>query len=230
MCIITLSVLGGALGTALGVGAAVAADVGLAAGIAGGVVSTVAGIQEAQNRAAQAEYMADVEKKNSILAARQAEQVGLQGDQERQQLRTRMLLASGQARSHYAASGVVLGAGTEADYEADIMDAYDLDSRNLNYDIAQRQWKLRVEAGNASDQAALYKAQANAYQASVGTSLLSGMFNTVGSGLSGAASGLMVGERLGGFSLGGGGTKAAASSGMGVKLSPYLPHTWGNAR
>lgn len=193
MCILSIS-LGAGLTTALAVGLGVAAT---AAAVTGGVVGTVASVQQAKQQQAQAEYMAEVQEKNAKLASRQAEQVGLQGDQERQQLRTKMLLASGQARSSYAANGVVLGAGSAADYEADIADAYDLDSRNLDYDIAMRQWKLRVEAGNASDQGALYKAQANAYQSSVGTSLLSGMFNTTANTIGAIDTGIGIGQKLG---------------------------------
>lgn len=228
MCIIStiLGIAGASLATTLAVGLA---EVGATAGIIGGVVSTVAGVQEAQNRAQQAQMMADVQEKNSVLAARQAEQVGMQGDQERQQLRTKMLLASGQARSSYAANGVVLGQGTPSDYEADIADAYDLDSRNLDYDIAMRQWKLRVEAGNASDQASLYRAQASAYQASAGTSLLSGAFSTLGSGLSGASSILSLSGKLG-FDGGGGTGTSAASSSEKAWVSPYISGTWGRAR
>lgn len=199
MCIISLSVgLGASLG--IGLGTALALDLGLAAAgaaIAGGVVSTVAGVQEAQQRQAQAEYMAEVQDKNAKLAARQAEQVGMQADNERQQLRNRMLLASGQARSSYAAQGVVLGQGSAADYEADIADAYDMDSRNLDYDIAMRQWKLRVESGNATDQGALYRAQASAYQQSQTTSLLSGMFNTGASALKSGSDLMEIGNRGG---------------------------------
>lgn len=193
MCILSIS-LGTTLGTVLAITAGVAAT---AAAVTGGVVSTVAGVQEAQNRQAQAEYMAEVEAKNAKLAARQAEQIGMQADNERQELRNKMLLASGQARSSYAAQGVVLGAGSAADYEADIADAYDMDSRNLDYDVAMRQWKLRVEAGNATDQGSLYKAQASAYQSSVGTSLLSGMFGTVGNTVSAVDAGLGIGNKLG---------------------------------
>jgi hypothetical protein len=197
MCILSTT-LGLSLGLGLGTTLALAlSEVAVVGGVVGGVVSTVAGVQQAQQQQAQAEYMASVEEKNAKLAARQAEQIGLQGDQERQQLRTKMLLASGQARSSYAANGVVLGRGSAADYEADIADAYDLDSKNLDYDIAMRQWKLRVEAGNATDQASLYKAQASAYQQSQTTSLLSGMFNTVGGAAKGIGSYAELGEKRG---------------------------------
>jgi hypothetical protein len=192
MCILS-TVLGTTLGTVLGVTLA-AATIGTA--VAGGVVATVAGVQEAKNRQAEAEYMAEVQEKNAKLAARQAEQVGMQADNERQQLRNRMLLASGQARSSYAANGVVLGAGSAADYEADIADAYDMDSRNLEYDVAMRQWKLKVEAGNATDQASLYRAQASAYQSSQTTSLLSGMFNTGANTLNATNTFLSLREKL----------------------------------
>ena len=163
---------------------------------AGGVVSIISGIQQADQAADAAEYQADIANQNRKLALRQAEQTDIQGNQERTQLRLQMLDAKGEARNAYAASGVVLGSGSSADYEADIADAYDLDSRNLEYDIASRKWKLQVEAANYANQASLYNAQAAGYKSSKTTSLLGGIFNTTSSVLSSAASGFLAGNKI----------------------------------
>ena len=182
------SVSWGALGLgALAVGGAVA----------GGVTSIVSGVQNVKMQEAQAEYMAEMEAENAKAVARQAEALDLQGNQERAQLHGKMLQTKGEARASYAAGGVVLGAGSSADYEADIADTYDLDSRNLNYDIASRKWKLQVQANNAANQSALYKAQAGGYRSQQATSILSGTFNTVGNTANALGGAISVSDRLG---------------------------------
>ena len=206
MCLITglITLLGGgaALGSAMGMSAAAAgttlaiAEAAAAAATAGGIASTAGGVQQARNQAAMAQAQADIEEENARLANRQAEQLDLQANQERDKLRLRMLSQQGEARGQYAAGGVVLGAGTPSDYEADIMDAYDMDRRNLDYDVASKKWKLQVQAANSTDQASLYRAQASGYNSGASTSLLSGAFSTIGQGMSAFGGGLNLGRKL----------------------------------
>ena len=196
-----------AVGSALGASAAAAGTVGalatigvdlaIGAAVAGGVVSTVGNIQQAKAQQAQAEYQAELEKENAKIALRQGENIDLQANQERTQLRQRALLQRGDARTAYASSGVVLGSGSSADYEADIADAYDLDSRNLNYDVASKKWKLQVSAADSMSQASLYDAQASAYGQQAKTSLLSGTFGTIGDAIQTGASAYGVASKIG---------------------------------
>jgi hypothetical protein len=178
MCVIsTISAIAGAsISTALSIAATEAA-------VVGGILGTVGAVQQAEAQKAAAEYQAEVERENAKLASRQAEAEGLQGNQELNQLRQKMLATQSAGRAEYASSGVVLGAGVAADYEADIADAYDLDKRNLEYDIATRQYRLRVEAANSEGQSGIYGAQAKRYGQKAGMSLLSGSFDTVSSGV-----------------------------------------------
>lgn len=169
----------------------------LGGALAGGVMSTVSGIQNAQMQEEQANYMAAVEEQNRKLALRQAEAIDVQGNQERTSLRNSMLQTKGEARNAYAAGGVVLGSGSSADYEADIADAYDLDSRNLEYDIASRKWKLQVEAANSASQASLYRAQASGYRSSRTTSLLGGLLGTAGNSASALGGAINTSSKLG---------------------------------
>lgn len=177
MCIISGLVAGGVI-SGIATAAAIAADVGIVAATVGGALSAVQGYQQAEAAQAQAEYMAQQERENAKLLRQQGEQVKLQGDQEKAQLRLKMLNQKASANTGYAASGVVLGSGSSADYMADIMDAYDLDRRNLNYDIESRKWKSESAAVNAENQAAWYDAQAESYGTAKRTSLFTGMFAT----------------------------------------------------
>lgn len=146
--------------------------------LAGGTVGTVSGVQNAEMQKAQAEYQADVEAENAKIAARHAEAIKLQGNQEKLATFNEMMQTQGTGRAQYAAGGVVLGAGTPNDYEADIADAYDLDMRNLDYDIASRSWQSKAQSVSASNQASIFRAQAQAFQQQKTSSLLSGITGT----------------------------------------------------
>lgn len=212
MCVITgiaalvgalvpsLTVAGAVSSTAAAVGGTlglVGAEVGLAAGIAG----TVTGIQQGEQQRAQSEFMAQQERQNALLAEQQAQDIEEQGNLEFQNLQKKMLATRSTGRTAYASNNVILGSGTVLDYEADIADAYDLDRRNLDYDIKSKSWQKRVEAVNYRNQAAMYDAQADAYKAQRVPSLLTGMFNTVSGSMSGATAGAKLdkNDKLGGF-------------------------------
>lgn len=199
MCLI--SAIAG-LGTAWAITEAVV--VGAVGAAVGGIVSTVGAVQQAKTAQAQAQYQADMAKENARIASRQAENIDLQANQERNQLRLRMLAQKGDARTGYASQGVVLGSGSSADYEADIADAYDLDTKNLEYDIANRKWQMKVQAANYENQSAMYSSQADAYGRQAGTSLLSGAFGTIGSTLGAAVSTGMTASRITKTSFGSG--------------------------
>ena len=196
-----------AVGSALGATAASASLVGaiaigvgeiaIAGAVAGGTLATVSAVQQAEAAQEQAGFQASIERENAKLAALEAENINLQANQDRQQLRLKMLASKGEARASYAAGGVVLGSGSAADYEADIADAYDLDKRNLNYDVAQKQWQAKVQSINASNQASLYAAQAHGFGQQKATAALSGVFNTVTDTVQAGVGALNFGAGLG---------------------------------
>lgn len=188
---LTTAATAASVASVAGTVASVAAVVeGVALVTVGGVMGTVGAVQQAEQDRQMAEFQADQAAENSRLANREAEAIGLEGRQEQEELRLKMLAQKSSARTGFAASGVVLGSGSTADYEADIADAYDSDSRNLQYDIASRQWVKRVEATNSSDQSAFYKTRAKAASQGKTTSLLSGIFKTAGDAASSTVSGL----------------------------------------
>ncbi|MBQ9376498.1 MAG: hypothetical protein IJU05_01670 [Schwartzia sp.] len=170
---------------------------GAGASVAGSVLGTVANMQNNQMQSDLAAWLAAREEVNGVLALRQGEHIDLQANQDRLQLHNKMLQSQGDARASFAARGVALGSGTPNDYEADIADAYDLDSRNLEYDVAMKKWKYKVEAYNHFTQADIYRGQSEAYRSARSASLLSGLFGTAGSAMSGLASGLTVSSKLG---------------------------------
>lgn len=237
MCILTLSVLGTALGSALGisaistgvtagsVGAAVgggtlaglgilaAETIGVGATLAGGIASTIGGIQQQQAIAAQAEYQAKIEEENAKIAAQSAEANKLQANQKRLALFNQMQQTQGRMRSDFAGRGVVLGSGTPNDYEMDLADAYDMDKRNLEYDVATRTWQYQVQAHGHRQQAALYNAQAKGARALIPGVAAGGLLSTAGNLAQSAVGSFSLGTELGLFGAG-------ASSGTSSLMEP----------
>lgn len=205
MCIISISAaLGTSLATALGVSVAGATAVGattaitagtataigatvigigvaaIGATIAGGVLGTVSSVQQAEAQKRQAEFLAQQAEENARLSNRRAENIELQANQKRAALLMESQQKRGTARAGFAANGVVLGSGVTADYEADVANAYDLDLKNYNYDVASQAWQAKVQGVNEANSAALYRAQAGMYGQQKTTSLLGGLIGTIG--------------------------------------------------
>lgn len=103
---------------------------------------------------------AKIAEANAREAMRHAENIDLQADQERLQLRLKAQQAAGKQRVTTAASGVMLGSGTSNAQAADIASAFDLDMKNLNYDIASRVWQQQMKSAEFQNQANAYKTSA----------------------------------------------------------------------
>jgi hypothetical protein len=131
---------------------------------ASATVNAVASAQQSRTQKKMAEFQEDVARNNAEMANRHANNIERQADQRRMALRRNMLQQQGTARAEYASQGVVLGSGVVLDYEADIANAYDLDLRNLNYDVASQAWQTRVEGTGQMNQSKLYAVEAKAYK------------------------------------------------------------------
>ena len=232
MCILTLSAIFGGItatsigtavgatgtaATAVGVGIMAAETIGIGATLAGGIASTVAGVQQAQQQAAAAEFQAAVAEENAKLASQSAEANDLQANQKRLALLRQMQQMQGNIRTDFAGRGVVLGAGTPNDYEADLSDAYDMDRRNLEYDVATKSWQYKVEASNQRQQAELFRAQAKATRSMIPGTVAGGLLSTagqLGTSMLGSFS-LMKGLDLGKTAA----TGAATGAGWGTGVS-----------
>ena len=202
--------------TAIGVGVTVAADLAILGTALSGTLSTISSVEQAKAQAAQAEAQMEIELENARLEARRAERVELEGNQKRLALYNEMQQRQGTARATYGAAGVVLGAGSAAEYEADIADAYDLDRRNLDYDIASEAYSHKVASVSHRNQAAYYKAVTKSYDKQAKNSLTTGIFTTAGSTLLSA-----VGAFTGISALGtAGATAASSASQAGTLLKP----------
>jgi hypothetical protein len=227
MCVLTLTAIfgggfaaiGTALGatgataaTALGVGAVAAEVIGVGATLAGGIASTVGGIQQQQAIAEQAEFQAKVEDENAKIAGQSAEANQLQADQKRLALLNQMRQMQGRVRTDFAGRGVVLGSGTSNDFEADLADSYDMDRRNLEYDVASKSWQYKVNEAGHRQQADLYRAQAKGARALIPGVAAGGLLSTAGNLAQSGLSSFSLGAELGLFGKGGDTAKAAGNT------------------
>jgi hypothetical protein len=153
---------------------------------ASATVNAVASAQQSRTQKKMAEFQEDVARNNAEMANRHANNIERQADQRRMALRRNMLQQQGTARAEYASQGVVLGSGVVLDYEADIANAYDLDLRNLNYDVASKAWQTRVEGTGQMNQSKLYAVEAKAHNRQMLFNLL-GAQGTIGSTVAGGA-------------------------------------------
>ena len=224
MCVLTLTAIFGggfaAIGTALGastaagataagIGAVAAEVIGIGATLAGGIASTVGGIQQQQAIAEQAEFQAKAEDENAKIAAQSAEANQLQANQKRLALLNQMRQMQGRVRTDFAGRGVVLGSGTPNDFEADLADSYDMDRRNLEYDVASKSWQYKVNEAGHRQQADLYRAQAKGARALIPGVAAGGLLSTAGNLAQSGLSSLSLGMELGVLGKGSG-TAAAA--------------------
>lgn len=111
---------------------------------------------------------ARIAESNARAAMRHAENIDLQADQERLQLRLKAQQAVGKQRAKTAASGFVLGQGTSNQQVGDLASAFSLDMKNLNYDIASRVWQQKMKSAEYQNQANAYKASAKSAGKKIG--------------------------------------------------------------
>lgn len=154
--------------------------------VASAAASAVSSAQQSRTQKKMADFQEDVARNNAEMANRHANNIERQADQRRMALRRNMLQQQGTARAGYASQGVVLGSGVVLDYEADIANAYDLDLRNLNYDVASKAWQTRVEGTGQMNQSKLHAVEAKAYNRQMLFNLL-GAQGTIGSTAAGGA-------------------------------------------
>lgn len=125
------------------------------------VLAATASTAQALQQKKQDKTNAKIAESNARAAMRHAENIDLQADQERLQLRLKAQQAVGKQRAKTAASGFVLGQGTSNDQIGDLASAFALDMKNLNYDIASRVWQQKMKSAEYQNQANAYKASAS---------------------------------------------------------------------
>jgi hypothetical protein len=137
----------------------------------------------AANAAANAQAAQDEE--NAKLASQQAANAVDQGQAQKDALRLKMAEMRGQGRTGYAASNVVLGSGSSAEYEGDLADRMQIDLDQIDTNTNLEVWKYKTQQADYLTQASVSNAAgSNAQNAgywNAGSSLLSGASSVAGS-------------------------------------------------
>ena len=141
-------------------------------------------IAQGNAAAAAAKYNAEQSAENAKIAQQQAASAIDQGEAQKNAVRLKLADMRAQGRTGYAAGNVALGAGSPADYEADLALRTQVDLDTIDTNTAMEAWGLRTQAVDASNQSTLQRMQASnatsaGYMGAAG-SLLSGASTVAG--------------------------------------------------
>lgn len=177
MCLISALV-----GTGMSVGAAWMSVISAATALVGTAASTAMGvtssIQQGKAAEAQANYQAQVDRRNARIAQQNAEDKRQEGIEEARMTRLKTAQKVGLQQASLAANGVDVSEGTALDMIEDTSAMGELDALTTRYNYEKHALAFEEQANNFNNQANLdVFAGQNAYR--------SGMMNAVGTGLNG---------------------------------------------
>jgi len=145
-------------------------------GIVGASLLGTAAVYTSEAQKHSAAYNSRIAEVNAKAAKDYANSIEAQGEWKHKKLATESLLEFGKARTSYAAAGVALGAGTPNDYEADIADAYELDSRQLDYDIQSQKYQALMQGADYYNQSKLHSLEASQAKSMMPINIMTGGF------------------------------------------------------
>jgi hypothetical protein len=125
-------------------------------------VSAIGAMQQAQAQKAQAEYQAQVQRNNSIIASQNEADVVQRGEVVREVQRTRISQTIGAARAALGGNGLLVDeAGTSSvTLQEDLRQAGQMDIMTLRGNIEREARKARIQSINYKAQAGLFDMQA----------------------------------------------------------------------
>jgi len=150
------------------------------------VIGAVGSMQQAQAQRSQAEYQAQVQRNNAIVASQNEADVIQRGEVARDVQRTRISQTMGAARAGLASTGLLVDAGagtTSSMLQEDLRTAGQMDILTLRGNIDREARKARIQEINYEAQAGLFEMQAR----------------SINPLLAGFATGLSIGESSGLF-------------------------------
>lgn len=135
----------------------------------------MSGVQAKQ----QADAEAQVAKNNAKIANYERGAEEIRKEEEIQNIRLRQAKIQAAGETGFAAGNIQLGEGTPLTWSMDVAEAAEADVRTAKYNSDMRDWALRQQAANATNQASIYsRAGDNALTTSV--------LNSIGTVASGA--------------------------------------------
>ena len=209
---------------------------GAAVGVTQATIGAVQSIAAAEQEQAMLDFEQEQAEANKRMYEQQVQDIGEQGEWEKRNLalERRAALSSNQAAA--AGSGVLLNYGSNLVMQEDASQTELTDMRQLEYDIASRQYQARLGVWQSENQIQALKAQqANARNQLPWTLIsggVSGLGNTLGLMSAGAQAGSAM-SKAGWFSPTGGTAATPAQQGTMNVYSNYSAKTswtgWNNA-
>jgi|GEM_PF-6746436 len=187
------------LGLGLGLG-------GLGIGVLAIPLTMYSNYQQGQQQKNAYEAQAQIANQNAQIANQQALAAREQGGEKMQEMGLKAAQINSEGRAAYAANGVMLGSGSEFDWEVGTQQAYEIDRNEQQYNTDMQEWAYKAQAENYRNQASIDTWAGNNAETNAG-------WNMAASAISGAGSLLSSGSGLAFNWLNA--TKSSASGGLG---------------
>lgn len=131
-----------------------------AVAVAGLGMSVMGQQRQAAAARAQANYQAQVQRNNEIIANRRADQILAEGQEERRRRKAQIGQLSASQTASLAAQGVDVTTGSAVDLLADTAALGEVELQEIDRVAELEAYNMRVQAQNYASQAGLFDAQA----------------------------------------------------------------------
>ena len=141
---------------------AVTMGITMAATAASTAVGVYSSVQQGKNAQKQANYQAEVARRNQDLAEQQASAERMAGYEEAQDTRRKAAQVIGAQRAAAGASGAVVDFGSNLDLQADTAAQAEIDALNAYNQKLDNAYNAEINAWNYGQKAGAYNMQASA--------------------------------------------------------------------
>lgn len=148
MCVLAIPAVAAAVSGATGISAATLATISTVSSIAGTAFSVIGGLQQGKAQQAAYNYQAAVDRNNSLISKRQADDAIARGKVEEDQLRLKVNQVKGSQRAAFASTGVDLGSEVVSDTLADTAATGELDALTIRSNAAREAYGYKVHGMN----------------------------------------------------------------------------------
>lgn len=145
-------------------------------------------MQAAQAQADAANYQAQVDRNNAIMAQQNAQDARRRGDQAMEEQQRKTAQIEGRQRAAFAANGIELTSGSPVDVLADTATFGELDRQTIGNNAEREARGYEAQRVNFNASAGLNKMKADNASAAGSLGALSSLVNGAGSALRGSSS------------------------------------------
>lgn len=174
--------------TALTVASMAATAVSTGVGVASAIAQSQAQQKQLDAQSKQAQYQADIERRNQQIAEEEASARRREGYENMTARRQETAKLIGKQRAALGASGAALDEGSALDFIADTGEQGEIDAINIYNRGIDSAYQSQIQAWNYGNQAAANDAASDMYGATASAAPAQGIMNAAGTALGGIAS------------------------------------------